>query len=127
MPWPGVERVARSFFCRLGLEEYGPGSGVRPHELTMSAPKEDRFRLLSATRANLSPVLLLYDDNAGGASSARLMKALTSAPPVAHGAGPDGVEQRLWTVDPESRSRGARTACHCRRAAAEHRGRPPSL
>lgn len=98
----GADRVARSFFCRLGLEEYGEGSGVRPHERTMSAPKEDRFGLLSATRVNLSPVLLMYDDNAGGASSARLMKALTSAPPVARGAGPDGVEQRLWTVDPDA-------------------------
>lgn len=98
----GVERVARSFFCRLGLEEYGPGSGVRPHERTMSAPKEDRFRLISATRVNLSPVLFLYDDNAGGASSVRLMDALTQAPPVARGTGPDGVEQRLWTVDPDS-------------------------
>ena len=94
------ERVARSFFCRLGLEEYGPGSGVRPHERTLAAPKEDRFRLLEATRVNLSPVLLLYDDAAGGAASARLLDALANAPPAAAAAGPGGVGQRLWAIDP---------------------------
>ena len=94
------QRVARSFFCRLRLEEYGPGSGVRPHERTLAAPKEDRFRLLAATRVNLSPVLLLYDDAARGAASARLLDALTSAPPAAAAAGPGGVGQRLWAIDP---------------------------
>ncbi len=96
-----AERVARSFFCRLRLEPYGPDSGVRPHEHTLSAPKEDRFQLLSATRVNLSPVLFLYDDASGGATSGRLMDALTSAPPTAVAAGPGGVGQRLWAIDPE--------------------------
>jgi uncharacterized protein (DUF1015 family) len=98
-----VERIARSFFCRLRLEPYGPDSGVRPHEHTLSAPKEDRFQLLSATRVNLSPVLFLYDDAAGGAASGGLMDALISAPAPAPAvaAGPGGVSQRLWAIDPE--------------------------
>jgi uncharacterized protein (DUF1015 family) len=96
-----VEMVARSFFCRLRLEEYGQGSGVLPHEHTMSGPKEDRFKLLSATRINLSPVLFLYDDGGRGALSAGLLDAITGVPPTARAAGPDGVEQRLWVVDPD--------------------------
>jgi len=92
--------VARSFFCRLRLEEYGPAAGVRPHEHTMSGPKEDRFRLLSEVRANLSPVLLLYDDATGGARSAALLDSLTGVPPAATAVGPGGVGQRLWTIDP---------------------------
>ncbi len=96
----GHERVARSFFCRLRLEDYGPDSGVRPHERTLAAPKEDRFRLLETTRVNLSPVLLLYDDAASGAASAELMDALLSAPPAVAAAGPGGVGQRLWAIDP---------------------------
>ncbi|MEA2677445.1 MAG: hypothetical protein QOJ81_1586, partial [Chloroflexota bacterium] len=96
------ERLARSFFCRLRLEDYGPGSGVRPHEHTLSGPKEDRFKLLSATRVNLSPVLLLYDDESGGAASSELMDSLTGAPPTVAAAGPGGVGQRLWAVDPEA-------------------------
>jgi uncharacterized protein (DUF1015 family) len=66
----------------------------------MSGPKEDRFRLLSATRTNLSPVLMLYDDGGGGSSTTRLLAELTSGPPVVHAAGPLGVGQRLWTADP---------------------------
>lgn len=97
----GHERVARSFFCRLRLEDYGPDSGVRPHERTLAAPKEDRFQLLSRTRVNLSPVLLLYDDAAGGAASAGLMDALLTAPPAVAAAGPGGVGQRLLAIDPE--------------------------
>ena len=96
------ERLARSFFCALRLEEYEPRSGVRPHERTMSGPKEDRFRLLSAVRANLSPVLFLYDDGADGAESAGLLDRLTSAPPAIDTTGPGGVGQRLWLVDPAS-------------------------
>jgi uncharacterized protein (DUF1015 family) len=96
----GIERVARSFFCRLRLEDYSQG-GVLRHEHTMGAAKEDRFQLLTHTRVNLSPILLMYDDGDGGAASARLLDALTSTPPAARAAGPDGVEQRLWMVDPD--------------------------
>src|SRR6478735_5330424 len=42
----GPERTARGFMCRLRLEPTGPGSSVHAHEHTMSAPKEDRFRLM---------------------------------------------------------------------------------
>ena len=74
----GREASARGFFCRLRLEPYGPASGVRPHEHTMSAPKEDRFRLLSAVQTNLSPVLLLYESDESGEAADRLLDDLTS-------------------------------------------------
>lgn len=88
-------RVARSFFCELRLEEYGPGSGVRPHEHTLGPAKEHRFQLLSATRAHLSPVLLLYEGD-----SAALLDELTAAARPEEALGPDGVGQRLWAIDP---------------------------
>ncbi len=97
----GSDHVARSFFARLRLEPYAPGSGVRPHELTMSGPKEDRFRLLSATRTNLSPVMLQYDDRAGGVATAALLDELTRKPPVADTQGPGEVGQRLWVAKPD--------------------------
>lgn len=95
------ERVARSFYCRLRLEAYGPDSGVRPHEHTLSGPKEDRFRLLSATQSNLSPVLFLYDDGLMGRASAALLDDLTSDAPDVDANGPAGVGQRLWAIDPQ--------------------------
>ncbi|HYI21094.1 MAG TPA: DUF1015 domain-containing protein [Candidatus Limnocylindrales bacterium] len=97
----GSDHVARSFFARLRLEPYAPWSGVRPHELTMSAPKEDRFRLLSATRTNLSPVMLQYDDRSGGAATSELLDELTLKPAVADAQGPGGVGQRLWLATPQ--------------------------
>lgn len=99
----GSHHAARGFFCRLRLEPYGPGSGILPHEATMSGPKEDRFRLMSAVRANLSPVLLLYDDGDRGASSSELAESIVrGVEPTAEGVGPGGLVNRLWAVDPET-------------------------
>jgi uncharacterized protein (DUF1015 family) len=100
---PGVSpeeppRRARGLFCRLRLEE--PGQGVMRHERTLSAPKEDRFRLLAATGVNLSPVLLLFQSAQGGAASSQLLDRLVEAQPaVSTDFG--GAGQRLWAFDPE--------------------------
>jgi uncharacterized protein (DUF1015 family) len=93
----GERRSARGFFCRLELEE--PGAGVLRHERTLSAPKQDRFELLSAVRANLSPVLMLYRSPGRGVESRRLLDALTTGDPIAE-ASAGGVEHRLWAADP---------------------------
>jgi uncharacterized protein (DUF1015 family) len=90
-------RLARGMFCRLRLEE--PGDGVLRHERTMSAPKEDRFRLLSATAVNLSPVLLLFTSPQAGAASSQLLDRLADRPPTMS-ADFRGVAQRVWAVDP---------------------------
>ena len=68
-PGTDVERVQRGFFGRLRLEPFGPGGGVLPHERTMSGPKEDRYKLLRATGANLSPVVGLFADPTGAAEA----------------------------------------------------------
>jgi uncharacterized protein (DUF1015 family) len=49
----------RTVFARLRLEQFESGV-VRPHEYTLSGPKEDRLQLLRATRTNISPVFCLY-------------------------------------------------------------------
>ena len=92
----GTLRVARSFFCELRLEEYGPSSGVRPHEHTLGPAKEHRFQLLRATATHLSPVLLIYEGD-----SAALLDELTTGARPDEAIGPDGVGQRLWAIDPE--------------------------
>jgi uncharacterized protein (DUF1015 family) len=92
----GTPRVARSFFCELRLESYGPDSGVRPHEHTLGPAKEHRFRLLSATRTHLSPVLLIYE-----ADTRSLLDAIVAGAPTATAVGPDGSGQRVWAIDPE--------------------------
>ena len=49
VPGTDTERTQRGFFGRLRLESFGPESGVLPHERTLEAPREDRYRLLRAT------------------------------------------------------------------------------
>ncbi len=102
----GTDHAARGFFCRLKLEDYGSGSGVRPHEHTMSGPKEDRFQLMSAVGANLSPVLFIYDDGAAGWRASVLIGAIATAQPDLEGAGPGGLINRLWVVDPAESDAG---------------------
>ena len=62
---PTWSRTQRGFFARLRLEAFGAGAGVLPHERTMAAPREDRYKLLRATGVNTSPVVGLYDDPTG--------------------------------------------------------------
>ena len=59
----------RSLFCRLRLEPWDRGL-VLPHEATLAAPKEDRLRLLRATRTQISPIFALYRNHTGQVASA---------------------------------------------------------
>jgi len=91
----GPERTRRGFFCRVAVEEYGPGR-IRPHERTHPGPKEDRLRLTRATRANLSPIFSLYSDPHGVAWSA--LAPGTESPPWGEVLDDEGTLHRLWRV-----------------------------
>jgi uncharacterized protein (DUF1015 family) len=96
----GRTLTRRGFFCRVRLEDYGPGR-VRPHERTHPGPKEDRLRLTRATRANVSPIFSLYSDPAETAWQA--LTPATQEPPWAEISDADGTVHRLWRVpDPEA-------------------------
>ncbi len=69
---------------------------ILPHEHTRAAAKEDRWRVLQATRANFSPIFLMFPDSGGrfGALTAeradrRLLLQYTDDA---------GVARRLWRV-----------------------------
>lgn len=53
--------LRKGFFALVKLEDFEEGK-ILPHENTLTSPKEDRFRLLSATHTNLSPIFLIYSD-----------------------------------------------------------------
>jgi uncharacterized protein (DUF1015 family) len=95
---PGTRRSRKQigFFARLKLETFGPEAGVLPHERTLSAPKEDRYKLMRATNVNTSPVVGLYADTGGG--SVRAMKKIARTPADADVTDDDGVRHRLWAV-----------------------------
>ncbi|MGA2454612.1 MAG: DUF1015 domain-containing protein [Solirubrobacteraceae bacterium] len=96
----GVRRTRRGFFCRVRIEDYGPGR-VRPHERTHPGPKEDRLRLTRATQANISPIFSLYSDPGDAAWQA--LAPATEQPPWADITDADGTVHRLWRVsDPDA-------------------------
>jgi uncharacterized protein (DUF1015 family) len=92
----GQRRTRRGFFCRVRIEDYGPGK-VRPHERTHPGPKEDRLRLTRATRANISPIFSLYSDPQQAAWAA-LSPTTTEQAPWGEVTDSDGTVHRLWRV-----------------------------
>lgn len=95
-PGSDTEVSQRGFFARLRLEPLAVESGVRPHERTLSGPREDRYRLLRATGVNTSPVVGLYEEPTGRAS--RLLAELTAGPATVDVTDDDGVCHRLWVA-----------------------------
>jgi uncharacterized protein (DUF1015 family) len=99
VPGSGLERTQRGFFARLRLESFGPEASVLPHERTLAAPREDRYRLLRATGVNTSPVVGLYDDPSG--SSSAILASLAAGRPEIDVTDDDGVVHRLWLAPAE--------------------------
>jgi uncharacterized protein (DUF1015 family) len=91
----GSRRVRSGFFARVGISPYGAGL-IRPHERTHPAAKEDRLRLMRATRANLSPIFALYPDDDGAAWSA--LEPSTRSAPWGEVTDGDGTVHRIWRV-----------------------------
>jgi uncharacterized protein (DUF1015 family) len=56
----GVARTREGFAASVPVTPYEEGQ-ILPHERTHAGPKEDRLRLLRATRTQLEPIFLLYD------------------------------------------------------------------
>ena len=56
------KRIERRGFLALMSLGLDCDNRVLPHENTLAAPKEDRFKLMKEVRANLSPIFVLYDD-----------------------------------------------------------------
>ena len=106
-PEPGLYVLEQTFpVAGKGLRRFGVLARFRaedaarriilPHEHTRAAAKEDRFRLLKATRANFSPIFLMFPDPTAGFSP--LVLEAIGHPPVAQYADDGGIGHRLWHV-----------------------------
>jgi uncharacterized protein (DUF1015 family) len=69
---------------------------ILPHEHTRAAAKEDRWRLLNATKANFSPIFLMFPDPT--AAFTALVLDVMGHPPAAQYADDGGVGHRLWRL-----------------------------
>ncbi len=92
----GSAHVRDAFFALLHLEDYERRI-VRPHELTLAGPRADRLKLLRAARANLSSVLLLYEDR--DRELERVLAPALDAEPVAEARDPAGSHQLTRMAD----------------------------
>ena len=71
----------RALIAAVEAQPWDEGA-VKPHEYTMSGPKEDRLKLLQATGVQFSPVFMIARDRAGRLA-AFLHSAIVSRPPDA--------------------------------------------
>jgi uncharacterized protein (DUF1015 family) len=91
----GRSLARRDLLAAVPVEPWS-ADGVLPHEHTMPSPKADRLALLEATRANFSPLWLLYpgQPDALAAAWARAQERAPSAELEL-----DGERHRLWVLD----------------------------
>lgn len=71
---------------------------VKPHEYTMSGPKEDRLRLLQATGVQFSPVFCIARDRAGQLRDF-IERTAAATPPTATATSFEGDHHRFWAVE----------------------------
>ncbi len=95
----GQSYTREGFFAALKLEDYEQRI-VRPHERTLAGPKADRLKILRATRANLSSVFFLYEDQEFVLESR--LAAVFAKTPDAVATDQAGIEHALFVVRDES-------------------------
>ena len=83
-----------SLMARVKLEDLNTGC-IRPHEKTMSKPKEDRMCLLKACNANFSPIMVLFRYKPQGFEE---LFADVIKRPAPHAVDKDGVAFAMWTI-----------------------------
>ncbi|MFN0148612.1 MAG: DUF1015 family protein [Dehalococcoidia bacterium] len=93
----GREFQRRALIAGVEAQPWEEGA-VRPHEFTMSGPKEDRLKLLEATRTQFSPVFMIARDRAGQLRQF-LDETMASRPADLEAASLEGDHHRLWLIE----------------------------
>ncbi len=93
-PGSGEVLTRRGFIALGDTEDYG--TTVFRHERTMSGPKEDRFRLLQATRVQFDSIFMLFPDPAGDVDA--MLDAVCAGAPGLEYRDHEGTRHKLWRV-----------------------------
>lgn len=94
VPASGEIKKRRGVLGALELEEFG--DTVKPHEHTLSGPKEDRLKLLRAARTNTSPIFGLFNDSDGWVE--KVLESACSTGPLLEATDHEGVINRVWRL-----------------------------
>ncbi len=91
--------VQRGLLGNVGLRD--PAERVvLPHEDVMPGPVADRLELMRAARANVEPILLMYDGESG--PTAEIVDRVAADPATVTAHTHDGLTHRLWQLtDPK--------------------------
>jgi uncharacterized protein (DUF1015 family) len=92
---PGRIYTRRGFFAAVRLEPF-ERRVVLPHEKTLAGPKEDRLKLMRATRTQISPIFGLFRDADGGARE--VIDATAAQMPALDATTADRVRHRMWRL-----------------------------
>ena len=93
----GSEYRRRALIIGVEAQPWEEGA-VKPHEFTMSGPKEDRLKLLEATKIQLSPVFMIARDRAGQLTRFIDSQMAMRGPDVT-ATSADGDHHRLWVIE----------------------------
>ena len=93
----GQQFTRRALLAEVEAQPWEEGA-VKPHEFTMSGPKEDRLKLLQATKTQFSPVFMIARDRAGQLSQFLDLMINSKAPDI-EGTSIDGEQHRLWVIE----------------------------
>jgi len=93
----GQNKKRLGFIGLLKLEDFDTKkTSVYPHENTLSAPKEDRTRLINSIEANIGPVFAIFADE--DKSINNILFRATESQPLIDILDRDGIKNKLWRV-----------------------------
>lgn len=91
----GKTLTRKGFIAAVKLEDF-ESKQILPHERTFPKHKQDRLKLNTACKANMSPVFSVYSDPEGAIEKA-VDEAITEGP-IFDITNKDGVRNKLWKV-----------------------------
>ena len=91
-----IER--KGFIARNKIEDFSTKK-ILPHEYTMGGPKEDRYKLISATKAFFSQIFMIYNDETF--SIEKIAQKYLNQKPYMQTTDDLGVENIIYLIDNE--------------------------
>ncbi len=93
----GEKQYVRSgFIGTLKLSEFGKGK-VFPHERTLSGPKQDRYELMKASKANFSQIFGLYQDGENLLDT--VFNEIKKTMPAASAVDDENIKHSVWLIN----------------------------
>ncbi len=91
----GTKKTRKGVAAMVQLEDLSSGK-IRPHERTLAGPKEDRLKLLRATRAHFGQIFMIYEDAQRAVEAA--LAPFVSGKPILEATDDDGHLHQVWEV-----------------------------